>query len=273
MAEDFLEQMTDHGRTRAVDTLARGDDILKAVAASPQPAPLVLDGFSLIAEVKLRAPSVGQLAAPDDPEAAAVAQAQRYVAAGAAAISVLTEPHRFDGAMSHLTAVAGAVDTPVMRKDFLLDPIQIAEARVGGASGVLLITRMLTDRQLDGMLYAANHAGLFVLVESFDEDDLVRTAAAIERRRGYGPDVLVGVNTRDLATLQVDPDRLERLAHLLPDGVPAVAESGIRTPEDAAKAARLGYSVALVGSALMSSDDPTALAADMVAAGSEALGC
>ncbi len=271
MKADFLDQMAEHSRVRADQARNRADAIDAAAAKAPSAPVLDIEPgrFELIAEVKLRAPSVGQLAAPADPEAAAVAQATGYAAAGAAAISVLTEPKRFDGALSHLAACAQSVSTPLMRKDFLLDPIQIAEARVAGASGVLLITRMLSDDVLDAMLSAVSRAGLFVLVESFDQTDLARTAAALQRQSSADLTALVGVNTRDLATLQVDPDRLERCAPFLPPGFPAVAESGIRTPADAAHAASLGYQVALVGSALMQSGDPVDFAAQLIAAGRE----
>ncbi|MCB9683300.1 MAG: indole-3-glycerol-phosphate synthase TrpC [Alphaproteobacteria bacterium] len=241
------------------------DALLAAARATPTPPPLAFDGrFDLITEVKLRAPSVGVLAAPPDPVAHVVAQARAYARAGAAAISVLTEPDHFDGHLDHLAAVVAAVDVPVMRKDFLVDPYQVWQARHRGASGVLLIVRMLDDAALAALLDAAAGAGLFVLLEAFDADDLARAARVAW---GGTEPLLVGVNTRDLRTLQVDGDRLARLADVLPAGRPTVAESGLRTADDAARVRRLGYTLALVGSALMASPDPEALASAMLAAG------
>jgi indole-3-glycerol phosphate synthase len=194
-----------------------------------------------------------------------------YAAGGAAAISVLTEPAQFDGALADLVAVASAVEVPAMRKDFLVDPYQLFEARAAGAGGALLILRILDDARLGAMLDAAAEAGLFVLLEAFDVHDLVRAAAALARERAGRPPVLVGVNTRDLATLEVNAGRLAALRSHVPAGVPAVAESGLSTPEEAAAAARVGYRVALVGGALMRSPDPCTRVRDLIAAGRDAL--
>lgn len=233
----------------------------------PAAPPLRLGRFDLVAEVKLVAPSVGRLAAPEDRTAFAVGRAQAYAAGGAAAISVLTEPTRFDGRPDDLRAVAAAVDVPVLRKDFLVDAYQVWEARAWGAGGVLLIVRMLDDATLAAMVDAAAEAGLFVLLEAFDAEELGRAGAVLDR----GAEAMVGVNTRDLVTLAVDPHRLADLAPAMPAGVVGVAESGLQTAEDAAAAARLGYRAALVGSALVRSADPRTLVADMRAAGAAAL--
>jgi len=214
-------------------------------------------GPGLIAEVKLAAPSAGTLRAPDDPIAFVVEQARAYERAGAVAISVLTEPSRFMGRPEYLKAVVDAVAIPVMRKDFLVDPMQVREAAHWGASGVLLITRMVSDQVLQAQLDEARACGLFALVECFDEEDAHRVAHL------RGPGVLVGINTRDLQTLDVVPERLSRLVGLLPP-VPKVAESGMRTARDTLAAFERGYDLALVGSALMQADDPSALAAAMV---------
>ncbi len=226
------------------------------------PAPF--DAPSLIAEVKLAAPSAGTLQAPDDPVAFVVEQARRYARAGAAAISVLTEPLRFHGDLTYLQAVAEAVDIPVMRKDFLVDPVQLDEAHSHGASMALLIARMLDDATLIAMGRRADELGLVVLLEAFDADDLRRAAVFAEAH----PGTLVGVNTRDLVTLEVVAERLARLTPHLPE-LPAprlVAESGIRSAVDARAARRAGYGSALVGSALMTADDPEALAAQLIGA-------
>ena len=191
-----------------------------------------------------------------------------YAAAGAAAISVLTEPSRFDGALSHLTLAASALAgrIPVMRKDFLVDPYQVYEARLAGAGGVLIIVRMLSRVQLAALLDAVSQLGLFALLEAFDEADLA-LAAELAGQYGARAALLVGVNCRDLVTLKVVPGRLEALAPLLPRSVPRVAESGVATSLDAARLVAQGYDVALVGSALMQSGDPLTLAASMLKAG------
>lgn len=256
---DFLDQMGRSSRRRA--QAVRLEDCRLDGSTPPAVRPLVLSGFDLIAEVKLSAPSVGVIQAPADPIAAVVAQAQAYAVGGAAAISVLTEPDRFGGHMDHLRAVSKAVDIPVMRKDFVVDPIQVYEARAAGASGVLLILAMLDDAQLSACLQAASTQGLFVLLEAFDAQELDRAAAFV------GPGVLLGLNCRDLRTLEVRPGRLEALSTRFPPGAPRVAESGLSTPEDAARLAAAGYQAALVGTALMRAADPAALTAEILVAG------
>ena len=182
---------------------------------------------------------------------------------------MLTEPERFDGHLDHLAEVVDAVPgTPVMRKDFLVDPIQVREAHAVGASGVLLITAMLDDRQLDAMLDCAWRHDLFVLLEAFSEDDIDRAKAlfdnVVHAAKAQHGELLFGVNSRNLRTLDVDPTRLERYAALMPNGV-TVAESGLKTAADAERVADKGYRLALVGTALMRADDPGALIRDMTA--------
>ena len=260
---DFLQQMAKYSAERAskIGTMEMADLERPVV-------PLRLGGFDVIAEIKGRSPAEGELAGPDLDRSE---QAQHYAAGGAVAISVLTEPSRFDGALEHLEEVVAAVpDTPVMRKDFLVEPAQIMEARRAGASGVLLIATMLDDDKLRAMLDCAWEQGMFVLLECFDKADLER----VDHLLDYPPDadravaatLLVGVNTRNLRTLEVDYERLQRLAPMLPDAR-CVAESGLRTADDAAMAAKLGYRLALVGTALMRNDDPAGLIAAMCAAG------
>jgi indole-3-glycerol phosphate synthase len=212
------------------------------------------------------------LSRPADPEQEVGQRAQIYADAGAAAISVLTEPSRFDGDLSHLTAAAAVSPVPVLRKDFLVDPYQVWEARAAGAGGVLLITRMLEDAVLDAALSAVAEAGLFALVESFDGHDLDRTARAAERWPTNAPPLLVGVNCRDLATLEVDFERVLSLAQRIPAGCVPVAESGVMGPADAATAARAGYALVLVGTALMAAPDPRALARMLLESGRSARG-
>jgi indole-3-glycerol phosphate synthase len=265
---DFLKSMATSSAERAALAPAFTDaDFDKPVV------PLSLGSFDIIAEIKQRSPAEGQLTDPNAPPKGSSylfqslsSRAQAYAAGRAAAISVLTEPSRFDGELAHLEEVVAAVpDTPVMRKDFLVEPVQVLEGRKAGASGVLLITTMLSDAKLRAMLDCAFEHGMFVLLESFDADDLRRSANFLD---GDG-DLLIGVNTRDLRTLKVDTKRLQKLSPLLPDAK-CVAESGLRDAKDATQAMGWGYSMALVGTALMRSDDPTALISSMREAGSAA---
>jgi indole-3-glycerol phosphate synthase len=260
---DFLKTMASLSAERAA--LSTAHDVSDARPV----VPLKLGQFDVIAEIKDHSPAEGALASSNNER---TAQARRYATGGAAAISVLTEPSRFAGALEHIEEVVAAVpDTPVMRKDFLVEPIQIVEARGAGASGVLLIATMLSDAKLGDMLECAFYHDMFVLLETFDEDDLARVSALLERSmhqdRAQQGQFLVGVNTRNLRTLEVDAGRLARLAPFLP-ATKCVAESGLHSADDAANAAMLGYHLALVGSALMRSDDPSMLVADMRAAGS-----
>jgi indole-3-glycerol phosphate synthase len=153
-----------------------------------------------------------------------------------------------------------------MRKDFIVDPYQLLEARAAGASGALLIVRMLSPAQLDTLIERAAGLGLFVLLEAFDEQDLTRVGE-LAASHGTSATLLAGVNCRDLATLEVVPARLLELAPLLPPHLPCVAESGVGSTADAARVAAAGYRLALVGSALMRSDDPATLARALIAAG------
>ncbi len=251
---DFLREMAQASRARA--KTARS-----STGPHPQLRPLNRQRFDLIAEVKLQAPSTGVLATPHDPLSMVVTQAQAYAAGGAAALSVLTEPSRFGGSLDHLQAVAEAVELPVMRKDFLVDPIQVHEARAAGASGVLLILGILDDAALTDCLEAAADLGLFVLLEAFDSAELRRAAPFL------GPGILLGLNCRDLRTLAVVPDRLCSMAGSFPEGAVRVAESGLRSPGDIQRVAASGYSLALVGSALMQTPDPEHLVAQMLLAG------
>ena len=263
---DFLHQMALLSAERAAGAAAmRPADLDRPVL------PLRLGDFDVIAEIKDHSPAEGELAAADSDRAE---RARQYAAGGAAAISVLTEPSRFAGDLAHVADVVGAVpDTPVMRKDFLIDTVQILEARAAGASGVLLIVTMLSDKKLRDMLNCAREHGMFVLLESFDENDLARTEALLDnadREQAETGQLLFGVNTRNLRTLAVDAERLEKLAPSLPAGR-CVAESGLHSAEDARRVAGWGYSMALVGTALMRSEDPAQLIATMKTAGRKGL--
>jgi indole-3-glycerol phosphate synthase len=272
---DFLERMASLSARRAAEARAGEPEaalLRRALDAAPAP-PLLLhaDGFDLFAEIKRRAPSAGlRGVAPEMGPADAARRARDYGAAGAAVVSVLTEPEEFGGDVADLRAAAAAAAVPAMRKDFLVDAYQVAEARAAGAGGVLLILRLLDRARLSEMIDAAAILGIFVLLEAFDESDLDRAAegAGLAMRRGVR--VLAGVNARDLDTLAVDAGRLRRLAGRLPAGVPRVAESGLDSPADVRAAAALGYDAALVGRALMGARDPVAAARGMIAAGREA---
>lgn len=216
--------------------------------------------LSVIAEVKRRSPSKGDLADIPDPAALATA----YAAGGAAAISVLTEQRRFGGSLEDLRAVRSAVPTPVLRKDFVVTGYQLLEARAAGADLVLLIVAALEGSLLAELHDQARSLGLTVLTEVHDEDEVARAL-------DVGA-TLVGVNARNLKTLEVDPDTFGRLAPLLPDRpdrpdrVVKVAESGISGPQDAARYAAEGADVVLVGEALVKDGDPRAAVAAMRAA-------
>jgi indole-3-glycerol phosphate synthase len=154
---------------------------------------------------------------------------------------------------------------PAMRKDFLVDAYQVLEGRVAGAGGVLAILRMLPRADLEQLIDTALELDMFVLLEAFDAPDIELAHTLVEARRRHSELLMVGVNSRDLATLEVVPGRLDALAASLPTAVRRVAESGVATPADAARAAANGYDLALVGSALMSAQDPDALTRAMLA--------
>ncbi|MDI6908845.1 indole-3-glycerol phosphate synthase TrpC [Nocardioides sp.] len=201
-------------------------------------------GSSVIAEVKRRSPSKGDLAAIPDP----AELARRYAAGGAAAISVLTEQRRFGGSIADLRAVRAAVDTPILRKDFIVTSYQVVEARAAGADLVLLIVAALGDDELRRLHDEARELGLTVLVEVHDE-------AETERAVSLGAE-LVGVNARNLKTLAIHDDTFGRLAPLVPDDRVKVAESGIFGPDDVTRFVREGARAVLVGEALVRDGDP-----------------
>ena len=208
-------------------------------------------GSSVIAEVKRRSPSKGDLA--DIPDPAVLAQA--YAAGGAAAISVLTEQRRFGGSLDDLRAVRAAVDVPVLRKDFIVTGYQLLEARAAGADLALLIVAALGDDDLRRLHDEARELGLTVLVEVHDE-------AETERAVDLGAE-LVGVNARNLKTLAIHDDTFGRLAPLVPDDRVKVAESGIFGPADVERFVAQGARAVLVGEALVKDGDPQAAVAAM----------
>ena len=266
---DFLADMARSSAVRSADAARRLPiaELRRRAHAAPAAPPLRLSplGFDIVAEIKLRSPAVGAL---QDPAHDRLGRIEAYARGGAAAVSVLTEPSRFDGSLEHLreaAAVLAPLAVPVMRKDFLVDPYQVLEARAAGAGGVLLIVRMLPRERLAEMLETASEQGMFVLLEAFDERDLDvagELLAKAPRREG----VMVGINCRDLTSLAVVPERFAELAARMPPQVPAVAESGVATPADARRVRGLGYRLALVGTALMAREDAGSLVAEMLAA-------
>lgn len=204
------------------------------------------DRFNVIAEFKRRSPSRGVIR--EDLAPAAVARS--YEAGGAAALSVLTEAAHFGGSLEDLTAARGASRVPVLRKDFLVDPYQVGEAWVAGADAVLLIVAALSDGELIRLLAECRELGLEALVEAHDRSELERALVAGAQ--------IVGVNCRDLRTMQVDPGIALALADAIPEQVTAVAESGIRSGEDLRRLREAGYDAFLVGEHLMTTPDPGA---------------
>src|SRR5919107_802758 len=223
-------------------------------ALDPMPA-FRAPGVGVVAEVKRSSPSKGRLARITDPAALAAS----YAAGGAATISVLTEKRRFGGSLADLRSVRAAVDVPVLRKDFVVSPYQLFEARAAGADLVLLIVAALGDRDLAALHRQALDLGMTPLVEVHDEAEAARAAAL-----GAG---LIGVNARDLRTLEVDPDAFARVAAVLPQDAVKVAESGIGGPQDVARVVAAGADVVLVGEALVRHGDPRSAVARLTAAG------
>jgi indole-3-glycerol phosphate synthase len=256
-------------RVAAARAVLADETLRERCAATPRPAPLRFEarGFDLIAELKLRSPSLGDLSARTfDP----VARLREYAEGGAAICSILTEPTRFDGELDHLRVAAAALapkGVPAMRKDFLVDPYQVLEARAHGAAGVLVIVRMVPRERLVAMLDEAAAQGLFVLLEAFDAADLAIARELAAERAGRDEQVLMGLNCRDLESLQIDFSRLEALREALPAGWPAVAESGVTSAAEATRVAALGYRLALVGTSLMQSSQPAAAVRTLLEAG------
>jgi indole-3-glycerol phosphate synthase len=241
--------------------------------ASDMPPPpqlkLCAEGFDIIAECKLHSPSAGDLSA----NTTGVEQrVQSYANGGACAVSVLTEPTRFGGNLGHLAQAAAALaplNVPAMRKDFLVDPYQVVEARVAGAGGVLVIVRMLDNSRITELLDCAAMLKMFVLLEAFDAADLAVMQEVLSLRKAHNENVLAGLNCRDLDTLAIELARLEELAHLLPPGHAPVAESGVGSMQDVKMVVEVGYRAALIGTTLMTAPDPRKLLGDMLAQGRE----
>src|SRR6266566_6626440 len=234
-------------RTRVAALQERADELERAAQQGPPirpfpgaPAPDV----GLIAEVKRRSPSQGAIREDLDP----VAHARGYVRGGAVAVSVLTDEAHFGGSLDDLARVAGAVPVPVLRKDFILDELQIMEARAAGASAVLLIARILEPDRMEALARAAQQWGLATLIEVHDAGELEPALAA-------GPGVL-GINARDLSTFVVDLEGAKQLIARVPSGVPVVAESGVETRSDVEQLAAAGADFVLVGTSIARHTNP-----------------
>ena len=213
------------------------------------------EGVAVIAEVKRSSPSKGALAAITDP----AALAGDYELGGASVISVLTEQRRFGGSLQDLKDVRARVDIPVLRKDFIVSSYQLWEARAHGADLALLIVAALEQDALVSLIERAESIGLTPLIEVHDEREIERAVDAGAK--------IIGVNARDLKTLQVDRDTFARLAPHIPESIVRVAESGVRGPHDLIAYANAGADAVLVGESLVTGRDPRSCVADLVAAG------
>jgi indole-3-glycerol phosphate synthase len=259
---DLTNELRRHLAARPLDEAA----LLARASARPPARDLVsalrVSSPALIAEVKRASPSVGEIDDAVDP----VDRASAYAEGGAAAISVLTEQRYFHGSLADLQAVRVSVSIPVLRKDFLVHPAQVIEARAWGADAVLLITASLSDDELAAMLAVTHDLGMEALVETHADEELARAVDAGA--------VVIGVNARDLESLEVDVDRALARVERVPSDRLAVFESGVKTRADVQAAVAAGASAVLVGEALMRAHDPRAAARELVggAAGAGAEG-
>jgi indole-3-glycerol phosphate synthase len=254
----MLQQIVASADERARQT----DMVVKELVAKAAVAPPVRDfaralispALSVIAEIKRRSPSAGDIDIQLDP----VKQAIAYESGGADAVSVLTEPDFFGGSLQDLESVRSAVSIPVLRKDFTRRPSQIWEARASGADAVLIIVASLTDDAIAILLATAKESGMTAIVEA-------HTTSEVKRALLAGATV-IGVNNRDLQTFETDLSTSEIAAIHLPEAVVKIAESGVSSVDGAARMARAGYDAILVGEALVRSTDPTRLVAELKAA-------
>jgi indole-3-glycerol phosphate synthase len=260
----YLERIIAHHRARAAADSRSLEELGESAARVSAPARgfsaaiSAAEGTAVIAEVKRRSPSRGDLAVDLEP----AATARAYEKGGASCLSVLTEREHFGGSRSDLEAARAAVGLPVLRKDFTVSQADIYDARVMGADAVLLIAAALGDEELATFLETARRLGLDALVEVHDGRELDRALSL-----GAG---LIGVNQRDLHTFAVDPDRAVRLRAEMPKGVVSVAESGLTRPEQVGVLAEAGFDAVLVGEGFVTAPDPAAAVEGFVAAGRSA---
>jgi indole-3-glycerol phosphate synthase len=256
---EILESVrTDLADRQQRTPLERLKEMARQAASSSRDVMAALRGqdVAVIAEVKRASPSRGAMAAIPDP----AALARDYEAGGASVISVLTEPRYFGGSLEDLVAVRECVAVPVLRKDFIISAYQLWEARAHGADMVLLIVAALEQNALISLVERAMSIGLVPLVEVHTDAEVVRAADAGAK--------VIGVNARNLATLEVDRKAFERLAPLIPADIVKIAESGIRGPRDLFQCAAAGADAVLVGESLVTGKDPRSAVADLVTAGS-----
>jgi indole-3-glycerol phosphate synthase len=248
-----LTKILDNAAKRALEAQVRLDEFIDAASAVPPARSLSEalsgDGLSIIAEIKRRSPSAGDIDATLDP----ASQALKYVAGGASAISVLTEPDFFGGSLADLESVRYVVDVPVLRKDFMLDAAQIWEARAAGADAILLIVAALSDMVLSELINVSAQVGVEAIVEAHTGHEVHSAVAAGAR--------IIGVNNRDLATFTTDLSVAEAVAELLPSEVVTIAESGVSGVDGARRMRDAGYDAILVGEALVRSENPAAFVA------------
>jgi indole-3-glycerol phosphate synthase len=256
--KDILKEARDES-TRLIAQKGKHTESMQEAAARASPVRPFEDalmgteqGIKLICEIKKSSPSAGLIRRDFDP----VRIAKAYEVGGATALSVLTNATHFEGSLDHLMAARGAVSLPVLRKDFIIGPYQIWESRAAGADAILLIVRMLTDEELIDLMAATAASRMTALVEVHDERELERAMKA-------GATV-IGVNSRDLRTLQIDMDLCIRLANLLPKGSLCVAESGISTRDDLLRIEDAGYHAALIGETFMRQYDIVAAVREML---------
>lgn len=242
-----LDSILSETRSRVAVLQSRADQLVERAAAAPPAKPFLRSRATtvgVIAEVKRRSPSQGDIRPDLDP----VGYARAYERGGAEAVSVLTEQIHFGGSIEDLTHVAAAVAVPVLRKDFILDEVQILEARAAGASAVLLIARILRPSQLDDLARTVRRWDMTPLIEVHDVNELDAALAA-------GPEVL-GVNARDLDTLAMHPGRADAIIRRIPPQITVVAESGVENRQDVERLAAVGADFILVGTSVVRQDEP-----------------
>ncbi len=258
MTQSFLISMAKESQQRFQDasnsvterdllSLCEDMDVLELIN-------LPRDDFHIIAEIKKQSPSLGSLTLESfDLQK----QAMSYIEGGSSLLSVLTEPSKFLGELEDLELIASLENNiPVMRKDFLVHPYQISEARYYGAAGVLIIVAILDERKLQAMIQRALDHGMFVLLETFTKQELHLATNMLNRFDDKASQLLIGVNCRNLNTLQVDFSNFTKLAANLPNTAMCVAESGVHDLNDLQRIIEMGFGAALIGSALMQSDNP-----------------
>ena len=260
---NILDEIVAHKRQEVADCLAARplEQVIAAAGEADPPRNFFCaltqppaGKLHVIAEVKKASPSAGVIRSDFDP----VAIARQYEAAGADAISVLTDEKYFQGSLAYLTAVKEAVSLPVLRKDFVVDAYQLYEARAAGADAILLIAEVLSDAELSELLALAADLKLTALLEVHDAENLLRVRDMI------GPRNLLGINNRDLTTFTVDVAHTLQLAPLAAESTTIVSESGIRNGRDTQRLAEAGVAAILVGETLMRSDDIAAAMSDLL---------